>query len=122
VASGTSRCPRGAEKQDADIPSEPTPKTCTRTDLTQINIKVEDSRGRRGYIPLVPGALSVADPPAEDVLRVSHHLRLVDLALCDSCRVGLPPVLKGWMARSWRGWMRRRQKLMGTAAPVSPPP
>jgi hypothetical protein len=41
-------------KQDADIPSKPTPKMCTRTDLTQINIKVEDSLGRRGGTPLVP--------------------------------------------------------------------
>jgi hypothetical protein len=47
--------------------------------------------------PQCLGALSVADPPAEDVLRASHHLRLGDLVLCDPGGIGLPPVLKGRM-------------------------
>jgi hypothetical protein len=50
---------------------------------------------------------------------VSCHLRLRDLALRDSSRVGLTPVFKGQMAPILRGWMRRRQKLMATAALVS---
>jgi hypothetical protein len=42
-------------------------------------------------------ALPVADPPAEDVLRASHHLRLGDLALRDPGGVKLPQYSNaGW--------------------------
>jgi hypothetical protein len=45
----------------------------------------------------VPWALLVADPPSKDVLHASYHLRLGDLALCNSGRVGLTPIFKGQM-------------------------
>jgi hypothetical protein len=51
VVPGTSRCSRNAEKQDAEIQSEPTPKTYTCTDLTWIKIKVDDSRIRGAVQP-----------------------------------------------------------------------
>jgi hypothetical protein len=54
VVSGTSRCPRGAKIQDVEIQSEPTPKTHTCTDLTRINIMVDDSPGLRGCTLPVP--------------------------------------------------------------------
>jgi hypothetical protein len=42
--------------------------------------------------------------------------------LCCATRVGsdFPQYSKAGWAWSWRGWMRRQQKLMATAAPVSP--
>jgi hypothetical protein len=47
--------------------------------------------------PQCLGALPVADPPAEDVLRTGHHFCSGDLELHDPSRVGLHPVLEGWV-------------------------
>jgi hypothetical protein len=43
------------------------------------------------------GTLPVANLPAEDVLHLSRHLRLGDLALHDMGGVGLPLVLEDWV-------------------------
>jgi hypothetical protein len=95
VALGTSRCPRGSVKQDVEIQPETTPKTCTRIDLKTLRSKTHRVGG--AVHPQCLGELPVADPPTEDVLRASHHLRLGDLALCDPSGVALPPVLTGRM-------------------------
>jgi hypothetical protein len=71
---GNSRCPHDAEHKNNK--NSIRTKTCTHRDPDWKNTKVG------GVVqPKCLRALFVADPPAEDVLRVSHHLRLGDLAL-----------------------------------------
>jgi hypothetical protein len=60
------------------------------------------------------------DPPAEDVLRAGYHLHLGDLALCDPSRVRLPSIFEGRVGPVLERLDETAQKLMATAALVSP--
>jgi hypothetical protein len=74
----------------------------------------------RAVYPEHLGALLVADPPTKDVLRAGYHLRLGDLALCDSGRVRLPPILEGWVGPVLERLDETTAEADGHRMPVSP--
>jgi hypothetical protein len=91
----------------------------THKNLDRKNNKIENSPGRRGYTPLVrwgtPCCGSArrrcsSPEPSSPPWRPCTWQHGLGRTVPSTRRSGGP----------WRGWMRRRQKLMATVAPVSP--